>query len=64
VYDDVMLLREAFEKAASKEQAVTGLLDIKEYDGITGHLVQDEDGIFNSEAVIKRIENGKAVIED
>lgn len=60
-YDNVMLIVRAFETAATKEQAVDELLKIKVYDGISGRLEQDENGIFNSEATIKKIINGKPV---
>ena len=35
---------------------------MKEYDGIVGHLTQDEDGIFHSTPTVKKIINGKQVI--
>ena len=61
-YDIVMMLFDAFEKAETKDQAVDELLKVKEYDGLTGKLVQDEEGIFQSEAVVKKIVNGKQVL--
>lgn len=62
MYDSVMLTVEAFEKAENKAQAVDELLKIKSYDGVVGKLTQDENGIFNSEAVLKKIIDGKPVI--
>lgn len=62
MYDNIMLITKAFEKAEAKKEAVDELLKIKTYDGVTGHLVQDENGIFQSEAVVKKIINGKIVV--
>lgn len=62
LYDNIMLLVTAFEKAPSKDQAIEELLNIKEYDGVTGRLIQDQNGIFQSEANVKEVINGKAVI--
>jgi branched-chain amino acid transport system substrate-binding protein len=62
MYDDIMLIAKAFEAADSKEQAIDKMLEIKEYNGITGHVEQDENGIFNSEAIVKKIVDGKIVI--
>ena len=61
-YDNIMLLVKAFESADNKENAVDELLKIKVYDGLTGRLEQDENGIFQSEAVIKKVINGKPVV--
>ena len=61
-YDAIMLLVQAFEKAESRETAVDELSKIKEYDGIVGKVYQDENGIFNSNAVVKKIINGKSVV--
>ena len=38
------------------------LLKIKEYDGVVGMVYQDENGIFNSNAVLKKVINGKPVV--
>lgn len=62
MYDMVMLTVEAFENSESKEQAVEELSKIKNYDGVVGQLTQDERGIFNSKAVLKKIINGKPEI--
>lgn len=62
IYDAIMLLVEAFEKADNKENAVNELSNIKTYEGVVGELQQDENGIFNSKAVLKKIINGQAVI--
>lgn len=62
MYDMVLLTVEAFEKAPDKKQAVDELAKIKTYDGTVGRLTQDEKGVFNSEAVLKHIENGRPVI--
>lgn len=62
MYDMVMLTAEAFENAETKEQAVNELLKIKTYDGVVGKLTQDENGIFNSAAVLKKIIDGRPVI--
>ena len=61
-YDIVMLLVKAFETAATKEQAVDELLKIKNYKGYTGDLAQDENGIFQSEAIVKVIKDGKPIV--
>lgn len=55
----IMLLVEAFEKADNKEMAVKELQKFHTFEGMTGKLSQDENGIFNSEAVMKVIQNGK-----
>jgi len=60
-YDNVMLLVKAFEAAETKETAVDELIKIKEYDGVGGHLVQDERGIFQAPPVFARIIGGRAV---
>jgi ABC-type branched-subunit amino acid transport system substrate-binding protein len=60
-YDAIMLLVDAFEKAETKEKAVEKLSEIKTYQGVVGQLYQDDDGIFNSEAILKKIVNGKPV---
>ena len=59
-----MLIVYAFEHAENKESAIDELLKLKEYNGVVGKIVQDENGIFNSNAVLKTIKNGKIVIED
>ena len=61
-YDNVMILVQALEAAETKDQAINELLKIKEYQGITGHLTQDKNGIFQSEAIIKKVINGKPII--
>lgn len=65
MYDMVMLTVKAFESAENKEQAVNELAKIKTYDGVVGRLTQDENGIFNSAAVLKKIINGvPTVVEE
>lgn len=59
VYDAVMLLVKAFEQAADKSAAVDELSDIKKYRGVVGNLKQDENGIFHTQAVVKKIIKGK-----
>ncbi len=61
MYDAIMLLVQAFENAESKDKAVEELSKIKTYRGVVGDLWQDENGIFNSKAIVKRIINGKPV---
>lgn len=61
-YDSLMLFVEAFEKAETKENAVKELQKIKSYNGMLGKLTQDESGVFNSEAVLKQIQNGKPIV--
>ena len=61
-YDAVMLIVKAFERAETKETAIDELLKIKEYDGVVGMVYQDENGIFNSNAVLKKVINGKPVV--
>ena len=60
-YDSMGLLIEAFETAPSKDQAVEALTNIKTYNGVIGKLNQDENRIFQSNAIIKKIINGKPV---
>lgn len=62
IYDAVMLIVESFERAESKETAIDELLKIKEYDGVVGKISQDKNGIFNSNAVLKKVINGKPVV--
>lgn len=61
-YDAIMLLVQMFEQSDTTEQAVDTLRKVKEYDGAIGHLVQDEKGIFHSQAVLKKVINGKPVM--
>ena len=37
------------------------MIKIKTYKGVVGKLYQDDKGIFNSEAVLKKVINGKVV---
>ena len=62
IYDAVMLIVEAFERAETKESAIDELLKIKEYDGVVGKIHQDENGIFNSNAVLKKVIDGKPIV--
>ena len=62
VYDNVMMIVQAYETAPDRTGAIDVLVGMREYDGTVGHLTQDKDGIFHSTATIKRIENGKQVI--
>ena len=61
-YNSLGLLIEAFENSETKEQAVDALANIKKYQGVTGTLIQDDNGIFQSKAIIKKIINGKPVV--
>ncbi|MCL1892313.1 MAG: ABC transporter substrate-binding protein [Alphaproteobacteria bacterium] len=61
-YDAIMLMVKAFETAETPEEAAAALRAIKEYDGIVGRLTQSDNGIFQSDAVIKRVTNGKPEI--
>lgn len=62
MYDMVMLMVNAFEKAETKDRAVDLLKETKNYEGVVGELTQDKRGIFNSNAVLKHIKNGLPVI--
>ena len=55
-YDDVMLIVKAFEAADDKEGAVEALAWIEIFHGIAGVLIQDENGIFDSEASFRIVE--------
>lgn len=61
-YDAAMLVVAAFERAETKETAIDELLKLKEYDGVVGKIIQDENGIFNSNAVLKKVINGNPVV--
>ena len=61
MYDAIMLLVQSFESAKDKDSAVEELSKIKTYKGVVGNLQQDENGIFNSKAIVKRIVDGKPV---
>ena len=63
-YDSMNLLVIAFENSESPGFAVKALSEIKEFDGAVGRLTQDSSGIFQSEAVIKQIQNGRPVVID
>ena len=54
-YDDVMLIVSAFENSETKEQAVEKLSEMKAYRGVAGNMLQNEDGIFDSEASFRII---------
>ena len=60
-YDAIMLLVDSFEKADTKEKAREELSKITTYHGVVGELHQDDNGIFNSEAILKKVLNGKVV---
>lgn len=64
MYDMVMLTVEAFENAEDKARAVDELAKIRTYNGVIGKLTQDENGIFNSDAVLKKIINGVPTVVD
>ncbi len=61
MYDMVMLTVEAFENAKDKTVAVDELAKIKTYNGVVGELTQEDNGIFNSKAILIKIENGNRV---
>ncbi|MDR1025999.1 MAG: ABC transporter substrate-binding protein [Lactobacillus sp.] len=61
-YDTIMLVVKAYENTETKDQVVDELIKIKEYDGVTGKLMQDEEGVFQSEAIFKQIIDGKPVV--
>lgn len=63
-YDAVMLVVYAFEHAETRETAVDELSKLKEYEGVVGKIEQDENGIFNSKAILKKIIDGKPVVID
>lgn len=62
LYDSVMIIVEAFENSTTKEEALEYITNLKEYIGLSGKLLQDSRGIFNSEATLKIIKNSKPVI--
>lgn len=62
IYDNIMLLVQSFEMAENKENAVDALGQIKNYTGVNGSLWQDETGVFHSNAVLKKVINGKPVV--
>jgi hypothetical protein len=64
MYDALHLLVDSFEKAPSKGEAVEELAKIKSYDGVLGLLEQNDEGIFQSRAIVKIIRNGKTVTEE
>ncbi len=61
MYDMVMLAVEAFEKTDNKNLAADELAKIKHYNGVVGELEQDDEGIFNSQAVLMEIKDGKRI---
>ncbi|MDR1026752.1 MAG: ABC transporter substrate-binding protein [Lactobacillus sp.] len=64
MYDNIMILVNAFENAETKENVVDELAKTTHHQGIVGSLTQDEEGIFQSEAIIKKVINGQPVIID
>lgn len=62
-YDVAKLLMEIYDAVGSNADAVAqALLNIKDYDSSVGKITVDADGVFHSDAVIKKIENGKRVL--
>ncbi len=59
IYDSIILFVQAFEKASTPDEAVDELIKTKTYNGVVGNLIQDEAGIFNSQAIIKKVINNK-----
>lgn len=60
-YDNVMMLVKAFETAPTKDKAVDVLSGIATYDGVSGRLTR-KGNVFDSEAVVKHIKDGKITI--
>jgi len=61
VYDSIMILVQSFENAENKDEVNISMRNIKKYNGLIGEVIQDDRGIFNSEAIVKIIKNGKSV---
>ena len=67
-YDSLMLFYNAFESykgegKPSKEYIKDYLINIKDYDATVGKISADDNGIFQSEAIVKIIKNGKSIKE-
>lgn len=62
IYDAVMLMGQAFEKAQEKIQAVDELQKIKTYEGMVGTLQQDDDGFFDAHAILEKVVDGRLMI--
>ncbi len=64
-YDVTMILREAFEKSGDGEtipdtETISGYIStLDDYKGVVGKIAVDGDGIFQSEASVRIIKNGK-----
>ncbi|MBP5399057.1 MAG: ABC transporter substrate-binding protein [Alphaproteobacteria bacterium] len=59
VYSD---LYEKFGHVPSAEEIANRILEIKNFHGSVGEIFVDEGGIFQSEAVVKQIKDGKSVL--
>ncbi|MDR1026751.1 MAG: ABC transporter substrate-binding protein [Lactobacillus sp.] len=59
MYDVINIIIRAFEAAETPDKAIDELLKIKEYNGVIGTATQDSEGIFRTNAVLKKIKNGK-----
>ncbi|MDD3668877.1 MAG: ABC transporter substrate-binding protein [Alphaproteobacteria bacterium] len=62
-YDSLMILAKAFEAAPDKAGAIDVLAAMTEYDGLLGRLTR-KGNVFDSEAAVKIIRGGKAVVEE
>ncbi|MBE6468283.1 MAG: ABC transporter substrate-binding protein [Alphaproteobacteria bacterium] len=61
-YDNIMMLKSAFENSEQKNDAINYMLNLGSYIGVVGQIIQNNDGIFDSKAVIKKIIKGKPVV--
>ena len=61
-YDNIMILKNAFESSEQKSDAINKVLELSSYTGVVGKLIQNDDGVFDSPAVIKKIINGQPVV--
>lgn len=64
IYDIVMLLVSAFEKAPTKNRTVDELGKISKYDGVMGKVVANEDGVFQALPVKRIVKNGQAQLAE
>lgn len=63
IYDAVMMLVDSFETTDTSELAAEYLQKLGSYDGVMGHAISKEPGIFQVSPVSHWIKNGKVVAE-
>ncbi len=55
IYDIIAMLGQGFENLSDGEELVDVIMKIKKFNGVSGKLTQDSEGIFHSQTIIKRV---------